>query len=142
MPYAALDDLIERAGASEISEVADRDGDGVPDADVIGAALTTADTTIASYLAVRYAVPLATVPDVVRKWAVAIARYNLHRDGAPDHVVRDYKDALAELKDAGAGRLLLPDASGVQPTATPEAGAVHVSSAAPVFDDRGLDGWR
>lgn len=38
MTYATLEDLIERAGAAEIRQIADRDRDGTPDPDVIDAA--------------------------------------------------------------------------------------------------------
>lgn len=142
MPYATLADLIERAGPSEIVDVADRDGDMIPDAAVIAAAIEAADQTVNGYLGVRYALPLTAVPPLVGKWAVSIARYHLHRDGAPDYVVRDYKDALAELRDAGAGRLALPGLDGSTPAASPSAGRVWTESDPRAFSDEALDGWR
>jgi phage gp36-like protein len=138
--YANLQDLIERAGETEILEIADRDGDQVADPDVVSAALAEADRKINGYLAVRYLVPLSTIPDTVVGWAVVIARYVLHRDGAPDHVVRDYRDALAELKDAAAGRLALPDVAGIEPDQSSDGATVAEGSEAQFTRDK-LEGW-
>lgn len=141
MPYATLADLIERAGEAEIRQVADRDRDGAIDADVIEAALQDADNLVNGYVATKYAVPLASVPDLVRTWAVSIARYVLHRNGAPDHVEQDYKDALAALKDVAAGRLTLPVAPG-EAALSPVSGTVMGSHPPPVFTPDKLRGWR
>mgnify|MGYP001614563127 CR=1 FL=1 len=137
--YATLADLVDRAGDSEILQVADRDLDGVADASVITAALQAADDTINAYLAPRYALPLSVVPAIVVKWAVSLARYTLHRDGAPDHVADDQKTALGELRDASSGRLGLPDVAGLSPTAAP--GAVTWTSGSSAFDRDHLEGW-
>lgn len=141
MAYAAIGDLLARAGRDELVQVADRDGDGVADPQVVEAALLHADTTIDGYVAARYQVPLTAVPALVRTWAVAIARYWLHRDGAPEHVRRDFDDALASLKDAGRGTVVIPGADGIVP---PAAGGGQVLSEipAPVFTDESLRGWR
>lgn len=140
MSYGALSDLIERAGELEILQVADRDDDGIADPTVVAAALDAAGQTIDAYLGIRYALPLASVPAIVLKWSVSIARYHLHRDGAPDQVVRDYKDALTELRDAGAGRLAIPDLSGAEPPKNGTGGAIGASSP-PVFTDQSLEGY-
>ena len=140
MSYASLQDLIERAGETEVLQVADRDGDGAADPDVVEAALFTADERINAYLAVRYRVPLGSIPPIVLGWAVSIARYTLHRDGQPEWVVRDYKDAIAELKDAAAGRIAVPDAEGLTP-APSSGGAISSESPEPAFTRDRLEGW-
>lgn len=141
MAYSTLTDLIERAGEEEILQIADRDNDGTADPAVIAAAIALADQTIDAFLSARYVLPLAPAPVIVAKWSIAIARYNLHRDGAPDYVVRDYKDAMAELRDAGAGRLMIPDASGIQPAPT-AVGGVTAGASPSVFTDESLEGFR
>ena len=140
MTYATLTDLIERAGESEIRQIADRDRDGSPDPDVVEAALTDADNAIDGYVFARYTPPLPSTPPVLKTWAVSIARYVLHRNGAPDHVAQDYKDAIAALKDVAAGRYVLPVASG---ETAPEAqtGRVMSSHPAQVFTPGKLAGW-
>jgi phage gp36-like protein len=136
--YAALPDLIARAGEAEIRQTADRDRDGVVDTDVVTAALTDADNLINGYLRTRYSLPLATVPSLVKTWATSIARYVLHRNGAPDYVERDYKDALAALKDVSAGRLIPPDMVGNEPAA--KTGGSYLSDVPPPHfsDPRGF----
>jgi phage gp36-like protein len=118
MTYAALEDLIERAGETEILQVADRDGNDAPDPDVIEAALVHADNIVNGYVAHRYGLPFVQTPDLVRTWATSIARYYLHRDGAPDQVKDDHKEALAALKDVARGMISLPDAAGQEPQQT------------------------
>jgi phage gp36-like protein len=140
MSYATLTDLIERAGDAEVRQIADRDRDMMIDQDVVDAALVHADNLVNGYLAVKYDVPLAAVPDLVRTWAVSIARYILHRNGAPEHVSQDYKDAVAALKDVAAGRIALPVAAGAEPLAS-AGGEVMASHPDEVFTADRLRGW-
>lgn len=141
MAYATLNDLIERAGEIEIQQLADRDRDMIPDADVIDAALDDAGNLIDGYIATRYSTPLPTVPRLVSTWAVSIARYILFRDGAPEHVAQDYKDAIAALKDVQAGRLALPVTPGVE-APVEQTGRVMASHPPTVFTADRLRGWR
>lgn len=140
MTYATLADLTERAGLPELRQIADRDRDAVPDADVIDAALADADNAIDGYVFARYSRPLPSVPPVLKTWAVSIARYILHRNGAPDHVVQDYKDAIATLKDVAAGRYALPVAAGETDPA-PQTGRVMADHPPEVFTPARLRGW-
>lgn len=143
MPYATLQDLIERAGELEIKQVSDRDRDGTPDPDVIDAAIAGAQSMIDGYLGSRYGLPLPGVPDLVNTWAVSIARYHLHRNGAPDHVERDYKDAVSGLKDAARGiiSLGLPTTAS-QPAPAQGQGSVMFSAPPLVFSPANLTGWK
>ncbi|WP_421579125.1 gp436 family protein [Shinella sp. M31] len=141
MRYASLTDLIERAGEDEILQVADRDNDGTPDPDVVEAALGHADNVANGYLKTRYQLPLAAVPDLVRTWCVAIARYYLHRHAPPDYVVRDWKAAEQALKDMARGLIDLPVGEGEQPPASGDTGNVHVVGPDPVFTRENLEEW-
>ncbi|MDR5655405.1 gp436 family protein [Ruixingdingia sedimenti] len=140
MAYATLADLIERAGDAEILQIADRDRDGVPDPDVIGPALRDASDLIDGYVGARYDLPLASVPPQLRPWAVSIARYALHRNGAPDHVRRDYDDAIAALEDVVKRLIALPVAAGDAPpvAVTGQTMGLHPAQ---VFTPQKLKGW-
>lgn len=140
MSYAALSDLIERAGDAEIRQIADRDRDGTPDPDVVEAALIDADNVIDGYVFARYSRPLPSIPPILKTWAVSVARYILHRNGAPGHVAQDYKDALASLKDVSAGRYALPVATGDQEPKA-QTGQVIAGHPAQVFTPSRLAGW-
>lgn len=138
MSYASQQNLIDRCGDVELRQIADHDRDGLPDAAVVAAALVDADNLINGYVATKYATPLVSTPDLVRTWAVSIARYVLHRNGAPDHVTADYKDAIAGLKDVARGLVMLPGAAGDLP-AVSGAGGVLADVPPPHFGN--LRGW-
>ena len=140
MTYAVLADLINRAGVMEIRQVADRNDDGDPDTLVVEAALVAADRLIDGYVGTRYDLPMAEVPELVKIWAVSIARYNLHSAGAPDYVEQDFKDAVQALKDLSRGLVVLPLASGS--AAVPgQGGGVLASHPGTVFTADRLRGW-
>lgn len=115
MTYALKADLETRFGADEILQLADRDGSGAVDTGVIDAALADADNEIDGYLAVRYALPLDSTPDLVKRLACDIARYRLWKDRASEQVRQGYEDAMNVLKRISAGTVLL-SVAGVQST--------------------------
>lgn len=141
MPYASLTDLTERAGEQELLDVADRDNDGVLDVGVVEAALVHADNIANGFLAVRYRLPLVAVPDLLRTWCVAIARYVLHRDSPPENVVRDWKDATASLEKMARGVIDLPVVEGEPAPGSSDAGRVSIVGPEPVFTRDKLEGW-
>lgn len=140
MPYASLADLIAAAGEDEILQVADRDNDGVPDAVVIAEALERADSTINASIAVAYTLPIVPAPAILGTWAVSLARYFLHRDGPPEHVVRDHKYTLQALKEAAEGKLKLTADNGEKPEAS-NSSEIRVVGPEPVFSADKLEGW-
>lgn len=140
MTYATLDALVARAGETEVLQVADRDQDGVADADVIAEALANADNTIDGYIASQYSLPLPVTPGLVTTWAVSIARYWLHGNVPPENVVKDYDDAIAALKDVARGLIKLPMPNGLTPPTN--GGDYLISASAEVFGCETLRGWR
>ncbi len=133
--YATLSDLIERAGEDEILQVADRDRDGVADPGVVDKAIATAGSEIEGYISTRYRLPLPSVPELIRTWAVSIARYHLHLNGAPDHVVRDWKAAMDALSAVSTGKINLPFEDASQ---RPSDGAGRVTLVRPDFNFEGF----
>ena len=107
MSYITLQDLQTRYGADEISRLADRDGDSIPDADVIATAIGDAGEVVDSYLSSRFALPLAQVPVVIVRLACAITRYHLYDDKPSDHVTREYSGALQTLQKIADGDIRL-----------------------------------
>lgn len=139
MTYASQQNLIDRCGDVELRQIADHDRDGLPDLAVVTAALVDADNLINGYVAAKYTTPLANTPDLVRTWAVSIARYVLHRNGAPDHVTADYKDAVAGLKDVARGLVMLPGLGGDLPSV---AGNGAAMADIPAAHFGSLRGWQ
>ncbi len=116
MPYATQSDLVEHFGATELVELTDRSTPpaGVIDAAVLAHAQAAADSEIDGYVAMRHALPLATVPERLTHLACDITRYHLYTHAAPELVEKRYLAAVAFLRLVADGRatLGLPEQSG------------------------------
>lgn len=127
MSYLTRASLEARFGAPLI---ADLESGGAEVSDAIADAHAEVDT----YLAGRYALPLAAVPDAIARIAAQIARYNLwRRDVAADHPAYvAYRDALKDLAKIADGTVNL----GLTPLGTTLTEEGGVTSSAPdrVFD--------
>ena len=116
--YATQSDIENRLDPKHLVELADDDGDGVADSEVLEAAVTDADGLIDSHLASRYKVPFATPPALVRKISadLAIATLFSRRRESASPLHRSRAGIAMELLSAlASGQILLSEA---------EAGAV------------------
>ena len=114
MAYATQQDIIDRYGNDALFVVADRDNDNVIDAVVVDGALSDATDEINAYVASKYALPLATVPPVLKRMCVDIALYRLSPDGSYTEEKRQrYEDAVKLLTkfSNGDASLGLPENS-------------------------------
>lgn len=118
MTYATQQDLIDRFGAEELTQLTDRATPpaGAIDATVVARALADADEEINGYLAARYQLPLATTPQVLVRLAADLARYALHDDRATEQVTRRRNDAVAFLRSISKGEVNLGLDPAQQPT--------------------------
>lgn len=107
--YATQTDMETHYGVEQVLLAADRDGDGVADTGVITAALTKATEEIDSYLAVRYDLPLATVPGVLMRVCSDLAMFHMSPDSSTltEEKRERYKDGIAWLKDLSRGLAVL-----------------------------------
>lgn len=125
--YATQADMVGRYGEDAVLLIADRDRDGVIDPAVVERALTDATGEINSYLRAKYRLPLASVPEDLRRVACDIAHYRLSDDATllTEEKRQRYDDALAWLKDLarGVARLDLP-----APPSSASGGAVLIGS--------------
>jgi phage gp36-like protein len=134
--YSDRDELVRRFGEREILALEDQNGTGTPDSDVTDAALEDATAEIDSYLAVRYTLPLNSIPAPIVKACCDIARYLLYKD----HPVQEAKDrylyTIDWLKLVSSGRVVLPiDPPSEVNTVLPIAGVFTGG----VFSDRVLN---
>jgi len=105
MSYTSLDALNKAYGEREITDLTDRNRDGVTDTRVVDAAILRSDQVIDSYLRARFAVPLASTPGLIATCAQFITRYFLSDDLATDRIEEDYKQALKWLQDIRDGKM-------------------------------------
>ncbi|WP_282094320.1 gp436 family protein [Epibacterium ulvae] len=108
MAYAIQNDIVTLYSQDALF-VADRDGDGTPDADAIARALDAATSEIDSYIGVRFALPLPEPDELLKQFCVDIALYRLAASAdvqTEEHRTR-YKDAIHHLKDVSRGAATL-----------------------------------
>jgi phage gp36-like protein len=117
MPYAVQADIERAYGEELLYTIADRDGAGAIDTGAVAQALADASAEIDTYLGSRYTVPLATVPPILKTYAVDIAVYRLAR--TPTEIQKDkYKDAVKFLTAVSTGSLSLGVAAPPAPAST------------------------
>ncbi|MEW6560401.1 MAG: DUF1320 domain-containing protein [Pseudomonadota bacterium] len=139
MTYATRDELQERYGLDELTQLTDRMGAGVPDDNLVNRALSDADAEIDGYLAVRYQLPVQTVPPMLVRMACDIARYRLWDDRASAEVRERYTDARRLLELIAKGTVGLGLSSAL-PHPLPSQSAA-TSGSARVFNRLSTDGY-
>lgn len=109
MAYSTQTDILKQIEEDLLIQLTDDNETGSVDAAIVTQGIADADAEIDSYLATKYTVPLTTVPDLVLKFSVDIAIYNLYsRRGTDDEVrTRNYKDAVKQLEAFVAGKATL-----------------------------------
>lgn len=140
MAYITATDMIQRFGEPEMIQLTDRENAiGVVDTTVLDAVIADAQAEVDSYISVRYAMPLAVVPDIIKSCTSDVARYKLYDTEIPEVVKKRYDDALRFLRDVSARRAALDkDVNGAE---APANNGVKVSHKASVFNDNSLDGY-
>lgn len=140
MTYATRQEMIDRFGEEELTQLTDQLDLGAIDDVRLGKALADADDEINTYLASRYTLPLTAVPTVLKRVAADIARYYLYDDRATEQVTKRHSDALRWLREVANGSASLgPDVAGVEVDAA--SGAVEFAGATPVFGRSSTEGF-
>lgn len=109
MAYATTADLDGAYGVERIDMLADMRGLGVRDAVKITRALDDASALIDGYISQRYALPLPSVPAVLREACLSITVYKLATDPAAlaEDMRARYEDALRFLRDVAGAKAAL-----------------------------------
>ncbi len=137
MPYASLEQIMDRYGESMLVALTDR-GDVATetvDVQVIDRALADADAQIDGYLKARYQLPLAATPPLIADLAQVIACWKLHRFDPPQKIKDDYAEAIRSLKDISRGLMVL-DVAGVEPASSGASGVRITDRERPLSADR------
>ena len=135
--YADMGDMVARFGELEVLQIADRNADGVIDADVVAVALADASAEIDAYLG-QFKQPFAETPPILRRLACDIARYRLTATSGvliTDEIRnRCYKiDVLELLKALSRGDVQLGMDSGGAQVATSDNGVVFAHGKNRIF---------
>ena len=145
-PYATQQDIVDLEGEDALYVAADRDRDDLVDSAAVTRAIEAATGEMNSYIGQRYDLPLSVTPPWAKQICVDITLYRLSRsaDRLTNELRRRYEDAIAFLKNVGAGRAGL----GVATTAAPpvsgvdeiKGGVVLVQSGPRLFSRNSLRG--
>ena len=117
--YCTQIDLVDRFGVDELVQITNPTNPDATQVDTVRVAdaLDDIDALIDAKLAARYALPLASVPRVLRNIACDLVRARLYEDRITEHVASREKAALRLLDDISAGKLGLGLADNGQATA-------------------------
>ncbi|CEI50792.1 Mu-like prophage protein GP36 [Acinetobacter bereziniae] len=99
--YATEEDLIKRFG-NEVETLKSMLPEGA-----IAEALQDASEEIDSYVAVKYSLPLPSIPSTLQRIACNIARYRLYFQQPTDEVENRYKAEIDFLKRIADGKAVL-----------------------------------
>ncbi|TXI00294.1 MAG: DUF1320 domain-containing protein [Rhizobium sp.] len=145
MTYCSKQDLIDRFGETELTQLTDRVNKPASTIDdiVVDRAIADATALADGYIGKVYGLPLSEVPPTLTKATADIARYYLHSRGVEKDspVQRAYDQAVAWLKDISKGLVQLNDpVTGETP---PSAGGGQVQIIAPerIFSRHSLRGY-
>lgn len=126
-PYLSIADFVGRFGFDETVRMTDGEGAGRIDRALLTSALADAQAVADAYLAVRYQVPLASVPPIVAMTVADLARARLYPRGAPEGIAEAAKLAEQRLKSIQAGNISLALPIAAAPAAGDEAPIVYVA---------------
>lgn len=143
--FATKNDMLSRFGEKEVIQITDRDYTGTIDDAVLQRGLVSADAEISGYLAGRYALPFAVVPQMLVDYACDIARYRLTGTEVtctPDIEDR-YDKAIKYLTLVGQGKISLGiDTTGAVVGGPVASGnSIRVQSGSRRFNDDSMAGY-
>lgn len=121
--YLSISEFVAKFGLEETVRMTDAEGSGRIDRTLLVNTLADVQAVVDAHLSAKYAVPLATVPQIVKVWIADMARARLYPGEPPKGVGDAAKAALRHLERIGEGKLPLPTASPLE-TATSSAPVV------------------
>lgn len=143
MAYSTQDDVQLAVGGSvHLIELSDQENTGSINAAVVVAAIANADAWINSYLQRRYAVPLAIVPDEIRRMSAAEAVYLMKagRNMVGQQEIDRHEERLGFLRDCSKG-LASPGVDPEPPASTNVAPAILPRSTDENISRESLERW-
>ena len=111
--YLSVSDLVDAFSERALIELSNDTSRATSiDERIVGLAIQYATETIDGYLRSRYALPLDTVPTIVRNIGLQLARYWLYSrrpegKGLPESVKDTHKQAIRDLEAIQSGKLHL-----------------------------------
>lgn len=108
--YASVEDFVLRVGELEAIQLTDREHTGEINQRILSVALADSASQIDGYLAGRYPLPLASVPQNLVRICCDLARYRLasmSETAISEEVIERYRLTLKELEYIANGKVSL-----------------------------------
>lgn len=136
--YCTRDDLIAQFGESELVTLTAERGENTIDETRLTNAIASVNEVIDAHVAMRYPLPLLTVPGILKRIAIQIVRADIDQRPA-ERVTEDKKTAMQLLSKISKGELSLGlEANEPEPQALDLA---EMHSAGSVFGRDKTGGW-
>jgi phage gp36-like protein len=114
--YLSGEEYVARYGTAETIRLTDEASLRVVDGPKLEEAIKDQTDLADGYIGTRYAIPLVTVPRVVKSIVAALTREALHKTKPTPEVTAAADRARTQLRDIAAGRMGLPiDVGGTVP---------------------------
>ncbi|ENW23341.1 phage gp36-like protein [Acinetobacter lwoffii] len=139
--YATEADLVARFGIHEMENLEVMQSTS----DAVESALQDAAEEIDSYIAVRYELPLPSIPSTLKRVACNIARYRLYFQRPTEEIENRYKAEIDFLKRVADGKAILNilnienQVTDEKPVNKPSTAPIGTSYTGGVFGDATLD---
>lgn len=108
--YIAQSDLDEVVSDTKLQFLTDDDNSGAIDTAIVGECIDAAEAEIDSFIAKQYVVPITgTIPEPVKRWAVALAALALHKrhPPVPDDILSEAMEVRTQLRECAKGEITL-----------------------------------
>lgn len=145
MPYASVQDMVDRFGNTEVlrlSDPEDRSNEVIVAAKV-ELAIADAGALVDDYVRGRYLTPLAPAPASIVRATCVLARYDLakgERTEPTEQMRLDRKEVISWLEGIAAGRVNL-DVQPASGSASSEGADARISDREAAFTNDTLRGW-
>lgn len=117
--YLSAEEYVARYGSAETIRLTDESSLRIVDGPKLEEAIKDQTDIADAYIGGRYAIPLVTVPRVVKSIVAALTREVLHKTKPTPEVTAAGDRARTQLRDIAAGRMVLPiEVGGSAPVAT------------------------
>ena len=110
-PMLSIAEFVQRFGLDEVVRMTDHQVAGRVGTEILVSALTDAQAIAEAHIAARYALPLDSVPVLIKGLIADIARARLYAGAAPEGVAGAAKAATRTLESIQAGKLAVAGAA-------------------------------
>jgi len=140
MAYCVEADLLTQISDAQLISLTDDNNTGEIGSTIVTQSIADADAEIDGWIGKKYEVPLATVPDLVKKLSIDIALYNLFGRSrlVPEDRKDRYQNAITFLKAVSAGKASLGEDD---PEGSPVSATIVTTTSTRVFTRDNLEGF-